>query len=90
MEINGVKYNIREIDFNTMCELEDTGVSITEISKKPFSVIRGFLAVTLGVDSVKMGQELTSHIEKGGSLDALASEVTKIIEKSGFFKALNR
>lgn len=90
MEINGVKYNIREIDFNTMCELEDTGVSITEISKKPFSVIRGFLAVTLGVDSVKMGQELTAHIEKGGSLDALASEVTKIIEKSGFFKALNR
>lgn len=90
MKINGKEYNVKEIDFNTMCELEDNGVSISDMEKKPFSVIRGFLAVIMNVDHTTAGKELSEHIEKGGSIEKLANEISNLVENSGFFQAMNK
>lgn len=90
MIINGKEYKVKEISFNTMCELEDNGVSITDMDKKPFSVIRGFLAVIMGVDNNTAGKELNEHIKNGGSIEELATEISKLVENSGFFQAMNR
>ena len=90
MKINGKEYKIKEIDFNTMCELEDNGISIADMDKKPFSVIRGFLAVIMGTDDIEAGKELSQHIEKGGSIEELASEISELVENSDFFQAMNK
>ena len=90
MIINGKEYKVKEIDFNIMCELEDNGVSITDMDKKPFSVIRGFLAVIMGVDNITAGKELSEHLKKGGSIEELASEISELVENSGFFQAMNK
>jgi len=90
MIINGKEYKVKEITFNTMCELEDNGVSITEMDKKPFNVIRGFLAVIMGVDKNTAGEELTKHIKNGGSIEELVTQISKLMENSGFFQAMKK
>lgn len=90
MIINGKEYKVKEISFNTMCELEDNGVSITEMDKKPFNVIRGFLAVIMGVDKNTAGEELTKHIKNGGNIEELVTQISKLMENSGFFQAMNK
>jgi len=42
MIINGKEYKVKEIDFNTMCELEDNGVSITDMDKNLLVLLGDF------------------------------------------------
>ena len=87
MTINGNKYKIPELTFNSMCELEDMGIALTTLDKKPMATIRGFIALAVG-DTDKAGKELEAHITSGGKLDEILEEIQKAVSESGFFRSL--
>jgi hypothetical protein len=88
--INGKLYQAREITFNTICELEDAGVSLTEIEQKPISTVRSYFAICLGGNKEYAGQEIEKHIINGGSLDEIMTAFREELADSDFFQALTK
>jgi len=88
MRINNTEYKIPELNFNTICALEDMGVSLGSVDAKAFSTVRALLALSMDGDIAKAGNELEAHIMAGGKLDELINEFTKAMEDSGFFHSL--
>ena len=89
MLINEKNYTMPELNFNTMCQLEDMGISMTEMDKRVLTTVRGFLALAMDGDYEKAGKELQRHLENGGSMDHVVQEINQAMEESGFFQALN-
>ena len=87
-EINGAKYNAAEFDFNLTCELEDKGISLADIRKKPLSFIRIYVALSSGMDIDVAGKEIEAHITNGGKLDEVMDVMLAQLEDSGFFRKL--
>ena len=90
MKINGTEYTMPELNFNTMCKLEDMGVSLTEMDQKVLTTVRGFLALAMDDDMEKAGMEIEQHLASGGSLDPLMESINKAVNESGFFRALSQ
>ena len=90
MKINGTEYTMPELNFNTMCKLEDMGVSLTEMDQKVLTTVRGFLALAMDDDMEKAGMEIEQHLASGGSLDPLMESINKAVNESGFFRALSK
>ena len=88
MLINGKNYIMPELNFNTMCRLEEMGVALSDMDQKVLSTVRGFLALAIGGIWKKAGQELEAHLSKGGSLDQMLREINQAVENSGFFQGL--
>ncbi len=88
-KLNGKDYIIPELTFDTVCKMEDMGMSITSIQDKPMSFIRTFVGLIIG-DKEKAGEEITAHIAAGGSLSDLFEAVNSSFEDSGFFQALTK
>lgn len=44
-----------ELNFNTMCRLEEMGVALSDMDQKVLSTVRGFLALAIGGDLGKSG-----------------------------------
>lgn len=88
--INGKTYTAKTFDFNTVCDLEDLGISMQETMKKPMSAIRGYFALCCGRDTTFAGEELEKHIESGGNFDDISNAMAKEIEKSDFFQSLTK
>lgn len=87
-EINGTKYTAAEFDFNLTCELEDNGVSLSDIRKKPLSFIRSYVALSAGIDVDVAGKEIESHMANGGKLDEVMNVMMEQINDSDFFRNL--
>ena len=90
MKINGTEYTMPDLNFNTMCKLEDMGVSLTEMDQKVLTTVRGFLALAMEDDMEKAGMEIEQHLASGGSLDPLMESINKAVNESGFFRALSQ
>lgn len=88
--INGKLYQAKEITFNAICELEDAGVSLTEIEQKPISTVRSYFAVCLGGNKEYAGQEIERHIINGGNLDEIMTAFREELADSDFFQALTK
>ena len=88
--IHGKLYQAREITFNTICELEDAGVSLTEIEQKPISTVRSYFAICLGGNKEVAGQEIERHIINGGNLDEIMTAFREELADSDFFQALTK
>ena len=88
--INGKLYQAREITFNAICELEDAGVSLTEIESKPISTVRSYFAICLGGNKEFAGQEIEKHIINGGNLDEIMTAFREELADSDFFQALTK
>lgn len=88
--INGKLYQAREITFNTICDLEDAGVSLTEIEQKPISTVRSYFAICLGGNKEVAGQEIERHIINGGNLDEIMTAFREELADSDFFQALTK
>ena len=88
--INGKLYQAREITFNAICELEDAGVSLTEIESKPISTVRSYFAICLGGNKEVAGQEIEKHIINGGDLDEIMTAFREELADSDFFQALTK
>lgn len=87
-EINGITYTAKEIDFNFLCDLEDEGISMTDVERKPMSSIRAYFTSCFGGDRVLAGKELEQHIINGGNLEELMEAFGDAIQSSGFFQAI--
>lgn len=88
--INGKKYKSAEVDFNFICDLEDMGISISDLRSKPLAVARAYFALCAGTDKDVAGAEIQAHMINGGALEELYDVLGKAIEESDFFRALNK
>lgn len=89
-KINGKRYEAKEIDFNFLCDLEDAGVSLADLEKKPMSTARAYFAVCFGGDVDKAGKELEAHMTNGGNLNALMNAFADALQHSDFFRAISQ
>lgn len=90
--INGNRYNIPEMNFDAVCELEEAGVNILGADKsnmKLATMARGLTAWIMGVDAQTASKELEAHIANGGNIVDIITRTTEAMQKSGFF-AQNR
>lgn len=87
-ELNGKTYSVKELDFDDVCELESAGVSIMDFKKKPMSVVRAFVSLSVG-DLDLAGKEISEHVKNGGTFDDIMKAFSQALEESGFFQALN-
>jgi hypothetical protein len=87
--INGKNVNIKPIDFEAICELEDLGFDINTISKKTFSNIRTAVAFHMGLSLSEASAEIEGHIKNGGKIDAFVPLI-EAITNSDFFQAITQ
>lgn len=90
--VNGKTYKAVPIDFNAMCALEEVGVSVENMDKKPLSTARAYFCLCYdgGEDAVAAGKEIEEHIVNGGKLDDLMDAMNVEVDKSGFFRAVSQ
>jgi hypothetical protein len=88
--INGKRYQAKPFDFNTVCSLEESGVSLTEMAKKPMSMARAYFALCSGGDAEKAGAEIQAHVVSGGNLNEIYTIMGEEMNDSDFFRALNQ
>ena len=87
-EINGVKYTAKPFTYNTICDLEDMGVSLQDMQNKPMSVVRAYFAICAGKGAEFAGEQVEAHIIKGGNFNDVLEAMNAEMEKSDFFRAL--
>ena len=89
-EVNGNKYAAKAFTFNTICDLEEMGVALSDAKKKTMSVARAYFAICANMDAESAGQELEQHVINGGSFDGIMKAMVSEMEKSDFFRTLNQ
>lgn len=85
--INSKEYKVPTINFGTICELEDLGIDFNAMDSKSFNFIRGLVALTIGCNLKKAGEEIDEHISNGGSFDDFVPLIMAVTE-SDFFQKL--
>lgn len=86
--INEKRYEIPEVNFDAVCELEEMGVEFLALNpNKPrlASTIRGLAAWVMGVDLKTASREIEAHIANGGNIADILEKITGAVQKSGFF-----
>ena len=86
--INGKDYQIPEVTFDTICQLEENGISLMNMSsndRKIATMIRALVAWVMNTDKETASAELTEHIRNGGSIIDVTNAVTEAIGDAGFF-----
>ena len=87
--INGKNYEVKEIDFNAICELEECGVSLGDLSvfkKKPFTLYRGCFAYHSGLEMEQASKEMENHLVNGGTFEDFIPFVEALTESDFFDK----
>lgn len=85
--INSKDYNIdKVIDFNAICELEELGLSLSDLKKTKMTATRALLAYVGGIDTDTAGAEIMEHLKKGGSFEDFTPLIDSLVE-SDFFQA---
>lgn len=91
--INNRRYEAKEFDFNLICDLQEMGVNVLNLSsirKNPIPIIRTYLSLCMDADKDIAGAEIQEHIIGGGGFDEILEVITKKMEDSDFFQALNK
>ncbi len=88
--VNGKEYKAKPFDFNLVCDLEDMGVSIEQAGNKPMSMVRAYFGLCAGKGKEFAGKEMEAHIIGGGSFDDIMNAMSDEMEKSDFFRSLNK
>lgn len=88
--VNGRKYAAKPFTFNVVCELEENGVSLSEMTKKPMSMVRAYVALCLNGDKDKAGEEIEAHVKAGGDFNGIYKVMGEEMNDSDFFQALNK
>lgn len=90
MKINGIEYKNAPIDFNAVCKLEDMGVDISNVDGKIMTVARAYAALCMHKPIEVAGKEIEKHVQNGGSLNTIYEVFAAEVEKSDFFRALQK
>lgn len=88
--VNGITYVAKPFDFNLICDLEDSGVPIEDMGKKPMTVIRAYIAICMGGSVEEAGEQMELHVVSGGDFSDVTTAMQKEMEESDFFQALNK
>ena len=88
--VNGKEYRAKAFDFNLMCDFEDMGISLADMTSKPMAVIRAYFSLCTGKGKEFAGKEMEQHIVNGGSFDDVIIAMNEEMEKSDFFRNLNK
>lgn len=86
--LNGKEYKSKPFDYNLICELEELGLPLQQLSERPMSMVRAYVSICAGKGKSYAGKEIESHIINGGTLDELNDIISKEIERSDFFQAM--
>lgn len=86
LTINGKSYKAAEFDINLVCDFEDSGISLDDINKKMFSVLRQYVATSMGVDAKTAGREMGEHVKNGGTIDDAMNVMSDMMSDSAFFR----
>lgn len=89
-KVNGKEYKAKEFSFNLVCDLEDMGVSLEQAENKPMSMVRAYFALCTGKGKEYAGKEMEQHLINGGTFDEIMNVMTDEMEKSDFFRNLNK
>lgn len=87
--VNDVTYTAKPFDFDTVCELEDMGVTFERIDKMPMSLVRAYFAICAGVIKEQASELIQKHLMNGGKLDDISNAMTKEMEASDFFRSIS-
>lgn len=90
VEINGKTYSLAPMNFNTICAIDELGISIDDYTKKQMAFVRAYLAVSTGLTTITVGEELESHIIGGGDFKEIFKAVGEEIDESDFFQAIKK
>lgn len=88
--INGVSYPAKPFSFNLICDLEEKGISMEEMRKKPTSTARAYFALCANFDDERAGSEIEKHLIAGNDLTDLINAMSKAMNESDFFLALSK
>lgn len=86
--INGKIYNIPEVDFDTICQLEENGVYLLNMDRKNpkiATMVRGIVAWIMGVEPEQASREIQAHIQNGGNIGDIITAASEAVTSSGFF-----
>ena len=92
VEINGTVYRFPELDFNAVCDLQESGVDVLNpkaMKRKPITIARAILAWVMDEDLETAGREIQRHVINGGDVSAIFDGFFKAVEESGFMKSLS-
>lgn len=87
--INEKEYELRKIDFNAVCELEDLGMSIVDIKDKTFKSIRALVAFVARTDLLTAAKEVEEHIKKKGKVQDF-TPLFEMVSNSDFFRNISQ
>ena len=85
--VNNKLYKAKEFDFNFLCDLEDQGLSLEDIERKPMSLIRTYVAFCGNLSKEQAGKEVEAHVMDGNDFSTIVEIMSKEMEDSGFFRA---
>ena len=88
--VNGKEYKTAGINFNTVCELENRGITLADMSKKPNAFIRVYFAISANCLNEQAGEELEQHVINGGDFENIYTVIANEVQDSGFFRALTK
>jgi hypothetical protein len=86
LKINGRTYKAAEFDVNFICDMEDNGIQLEDIEKKMFKLVRMYVALSMGVDPITAGKEISEHMKNGGSLEDISAVMSEMMDDSDFFR----
>ena len=89
-EVNGKIYKAKDFNFNLLCDLEEQGLSLDDVEKKPMSLVRTYFMFCAGLSKENAGLEIEQHVEKGGEFTDIVEIISQQMQDSGFFRSLNK
>ena len=87
LKLNGRTYKAADFDLNLICDFEDRGITLDDISNKMFSVLRQYVASSVETDVKTAGNMLSEHLKNGGKLEDISDVMSAAMEDSGFFRS---
>ena len=88
--INGKNYNAKPFDFNLVCDLEDLGIAIADLGRKPMVTLRAYVALCMSKDLAVAGKEIEKHLASGGNFEEAIKVMSEEMESSDFFRSLSQ
>lgn len=93
-ELNGIKYEAKEIGFNEVADLQDMGVDLFG-SRNALASVRGYVAICMGVTLEEAGKEIEKEIVSNGVkiadlITEIATLMTEKVAESDFFRTITQ
>lgn len=87
-KVNGIEYKAKPFDFNLVCDLEDMGITMSNMAGRSTSLIRAYFGLCSGLGKEDAGKEIEQQFIKYGDLNEISEALNKEMETSDFFRSL--